>query len=133
MKIFNIRGKTYCKAKIEFSFHALEAVLDETLHMRKESFAERYSMKIFRALFQNAFDLRQEYQDYYAEEYESFERFLYQKKLWNPEDIRQLDLTPDQTVLKLSPIQCSYNIDNLLEYGESGIDIINRTLEDISL
>lgn len=133
MKIFNIRGKLFCKAKIGFSFCALEAVLDETLHMRKESFAERYSMMIFRALFQNAFDLRQEYQDYYAEEYESFERFLYQNKHWNPKDIRQLDLTPDQTVLELSPIQYSYNIDNLLTYGESGINIINQELEDISL
>ncbi|MHC1695654.1 MAG: hypothetical protein AB9835_10385 [Eubacteriales bacterium] len=133
MKIFSIRNKKYCKTKIGFSFYTLETVLDETLHMKKESFAHHYSMKIFRALFQNALDLRQEYQDYYVEEYESFERFLYQKKLWNPNDIRQLNLNQDQTVLELSPIKYSYNIDNLLDYGESGIDIINKTLEDISL
>lgn len=133
MKIFYIRENTYCRAGIGFSFKKFDAALDMKLHMRKNSFAEFYSKKIFHALFQNAFDLKQEYKDYYAEEYESFERYLYQKKLWDMEDIHKLNLTEGETVLELSPTQYSYSISNLLDYEESGVDIINEILEGLSL
>ena len=83
MKIFYIRGQAYCKACNGFSYEKLNLALDVKLSMRQNSFAERYSKKIFQILFQNAIDLKQQYEKYYAEEYESFEKFLYQKELWD--------------------------------------------------
>lgn len=132
MKIIYIRERTYCTAENGFSYDVFNTKLEATLHMRKDSFAERYSQKIFHTLFQSAVDLRQEYLDYYAEEYETFEYFLYQKKLLEKEDIQELALAENQTVLELTPTRYSYNISILLEYEESGIAILNRMLEDIS-
>lgn len=133
MQIFYIRGHAFCKAKTGFSYRNFDAILESKLHMRKGSFAEEYCKKIFHTFFRHSVDLRTEYERYYAEEYDDFEQFLYKKKLWNIKDIRSLQLKENETILELFPAQFSYNVDELLNYEESGLELINQMLEVIVL
>ena len=111
----------------------LEKVLVDYLSIRKESFAEQYSLKIFRNLFQYARDLRQEYMEYYYEEYDNFSDFLYKKEFWDTSNIENAALGDENTVLKLQIHNSSYNMDHLLDYDESLSSMIIKILEDIEL
>ncbi|RHS32455.1 hypothetical protein DWV52_08970 [Ruminococcaceae bacterium AF10-16] len=103
------------------------------MHMRSGSFAEQYCKGIFLAIFQDAVDLRQEYLSYYAEEYDDFDFFLYQKKLWERADIRSLNLAENEILIELYPDYRSYNLTELLTTDSGGIKMLNDTLEDIFL
>lgn len=133
MKILSVDGRYYCKVRNGFSLKILEAYLSRNLEMREESFAAQYTKKIFRDLFKYARDLRQEYQDYYAQEYDNFEIFLYRKELWRHTCIDSLALCPEETVLELQPHQSNYNTDSLLNYDENGLAIINQMLEEVPM
>lgn len=133
MKILFLDGRYYCKVQKGFSQKTLEAYLSRNLEMRERSFAAQYTKKIFRDLFKYARDLKQEYQDYYAQEYDSFEAFLYHKELWRHTCIDSLVLSPEETVLELQIHQSSYNTDSLLDYDENGLAIINQMLEEVSM
>ncbi len=133
MKILSLNNRYYCKVRNGFSLKTLEAYLNRNLEMREGSFAAQYTKKIFRDLFKYARDLRQEYQDYYAQEYDSFEAFLYHKELWRHTCIDSLALCPEETVLELHPHQSNYNIDSLLDYDETGLAIINQMLEEVPM
>lgn len=133
MEIFKIGKRYFCKAMCGFALQKLENCLDERLEMRKGSFAEQHSKRIFCDLFFYARDLRQEYTDYYAQEYDNFEQFLYQKELWKRQDIDALELMSDQTVLELRTDLRNYNADTLMDYEESGMKMINHVLEEINL
>lgn len=133
MNIFYIQERAFCKAKVGFSYSRFDAVLEPHLHMRKGSFAAGYCKKIFYMLFRHSVDLRLEYEKYYAEEYDNFEQFLYKKKLWSWKDIHALQLTEKETVLELAPTQFNYNVNDLLEYDESGLEMINQMLEAVPL
>ena len=133
MKILSLDGRYYCKVQNGFSIKTLEAYLSRNLKMREGSFAAQYTKKIFRDLFKYARDLRQEYQDYYVQEYDNFETFLYHKELWRHAYIESLALFPEETVLELHPHRSNYNIDSLLDYDENGLVIINQMLEEASM
>lgn len=132
MNIFSVHNRFYAKVNEEFSLCALEAALDAHLHMRRDSFAAQYCKGIFLAIFQNAVNLHQEYSDYYAEEYDNFDFFLYQKKLWERADIKSLNLAEGEILIELYPDYSSYNLTELLTSdSDDGIKMLNDTLEDI--
>lgn len=133
MKIFAFEEVYYCVARKKFSLVNFERELCQHLNMRKNSFAYCYSLKIFRDFFQYFKDLRQEYQDYYAQEYGDFEAYLYQKELLEKDKIALFELKYNQTILKLRPSFSSYNVENIIRYDEEGIKILNQVLEDINL
>lgn len=136
MELFTVNGEYVCKARSGFTMQKLENALDDRLAMRKGSFAELYSLKIFRDFFQYARDLRKEYQDYYCEEYDDFPEFLYKKEFWEPLHIQKAALTDEDTILKPQIQKSSYNLDTLLNYDESDervIDMLVQTLEGIDL
>ena len=116
-----------------FSLRSVETALDAKMHMRSGSFAEQYCKGFFLAIFQDAVDLRQEYLSYYAEEYDDFDFFLYQKKLWERADIRSLNLAENEILIELYPDYRSYNLTELLTTDSGGIKMLNDTLEDIFL
>lgn len=131
MNIFSVRDRFYAKVNGRFSLRTLETALDAKLHMRSGSFAEQYCKGIFLAIFQDAVDLRQEYLSYYAEEYDDFDFFLYQKKLWERADIRSLNLAENEILMELYPDYRSYNLTELLTTDSGGIKMLNDTLEDM--
>lgn len=133
MELFTVNKKYVCKVRKGFTIQKLEEALGHRLAMRKGSFAERYSLKIFRNLFQYARDLRQEYEEYYGEEYDSFPEFLYQKEFWEARDIEDAALTGEDTILKLQMDDSSYNMDTLLDYDDSIISMVTQILEGIDL
>lgn len=133
MRILNLAGQYYCKADDSFVYEELDKRISDALHLRKDSFAEFYSKRIFQAYFQYARDLKKEYLSYYRQEYESFADYLYKKELLDWAHIDILDLSEHQTLLKLNINLTSYNADNLIEYEENGIDILNQALKEIGL
>lgn len=134
MKIILFGEETYyCVTRKMFSMEGFERGLCRHLSMRKNSFAYCYSLKIFRDFFRYSKDLRQEYQDYYAQEYSDFETYLYQKELLERDEIVLFELNQNQTLLKLRPSFSSYNVENIIRYDEEGIKILNQVLEDIDL
>ena len=133
MELFSVNGEYVCKVYKGFNMQKLEEALGNRLSMRKSSFSEQYSLKIFRDLFRYARDLRQEYVEYYREEYDSFSEFLYKREFWKASDIKEAALAENETVLKLRISSNSYNLDTLLEYDESFIEMIIQTLEGIDL
>lgn len=136
MELFSVNGEYVCKVRKGFDMQKLEEALSNRLSMRKGSFSEKYSLKIFRDLFRYARDLRQEYQEYYREEYGSFSEFLYKKEFWEASSIKKAALTESETVLKLRISSNNYNLDTLLgydEYDNSLIEIITQVLEEIDL
>lgn len=134
MKIILFGEDTYyCVARKMFSLEGFERDLCRHLGMRKNSFAYCYSLKIFQDFFRYSKDLRQEYQDYYAQEYDDFETYLYQKELLERDEIALFELNQNQTLLKLRPSFSSYNVENIVRYDEEGIKILNQVLEDINL
>lgn len=133
MNIFSVRNRFYAKVNGRFSLRAFKTALDAKMHMRSGSFAEQYCKGIFLAIFQDAVDLRQEYLSYYAEEYDDFDFFLYQKKLWERADIRSLNLAENEILIELYPDYRSYNLTELLTTDSGGIKMLNDTLEDIFL
>lgn len=136
MELLSVNGEYVCKVHKGFNMQKLEEALRNQLSMRKDSFAEQYSLKIFRDLFRYARDLRQEYEEYYREEYDSFSEFLYKREFWEVPDIKKVALTESETVLKLRVSSSSYNLDTLLSYDEydnSFIEIVTQILEEIDL
>lgn len=87
----------------------------------------------FLELFQYARDLKKDYMTYYREEYENFADYLYKQELLDWRDIHTLRLSEHQTLLKLNLKLTSYNANNLIEYGENGLDNLNLALKEISI
>lgn len=131
MSILNLSGKYYCLVNDSFAYEELKGRISDALHLRKDSFADFYSKRIFQAFFQYARDLKKEYLEYYRQEYESFADYLYIKELMNWADIEILDLGEHKTLLKLDTNLASYNADNLVEYEGNSIDILNQVLKEI--
>lgn len=101
--------------------------------MKEDSFAEKYVIKILTDLLSGAIDLSEKYRRYYSEEYESFEDFLYKKELFEPEDIRKLELGIDDYLWMLRfTTTNSYSVKSILGYEDENLPIINQTLEYIN-
>ncbi|MHB8125309.1 MAG: hypothetical protein ACYDEJ_06625 [Desulfitobacteriaceae bacterium] len=133
MRILKLSNEYYCIADDGFVYEELEKMISDALHLRKDSFVEFYSKRIFQGFFQYARDLKKEYMVYYRQEYESFTDYLYKKELLDWAHIEILDLSEHQTLLKLNMHLTSYNADSLIEYEENGIDILNQALKEIGL
>ncbi|NLV22077.1 MAG: hypothetical protein GXY49_08845 [Syntrophomonadaceae bacterium] len=134
MRVLKISGKTYCIADDGFVYEELEKRISDTFHLRKDSFAEFYTKRIFQSFFQYARNLKNEYMAYYRQEYDNFADYLYKKELLDLEYIDDMNLGERQTLLKLNTRLTSYNADNLIEYDEEkGIEILNKALKEIGL
>lgn len=133
MRMFKLAGKYYCVASVDFVYEDFAKRISDGLCLRKNSFAEFYSKRIFQNFFQNANNLKKEYAMYYQEEYGDFADFLYKKELLSREDIEVLDLDEGQTLLKLNIDLFNYNADPLVQYEDNGVDILNHVLEEIEL
>lgn len=134
MRMLKLSGKNYCIADDGFVYEELEKRISDAFHLRKDSFAEFYSKRIFQCLFQYTRNLKEEYMEYYRQEYDCFVDYLYKKELLDWKYIEILNLGERQTLLKLNTNLTSYNADNLIEYDEGkSIEILNQALKEIGL
>lgn len=135
MKLISRGESCYCVASEEYSIEKLEQELHKRAGVRKDSFAEQYTRKIFMDLFRYAKNLREEYLEFYREEYKNFEEYLYQKELWEKWEIRELQLDETKTVLQLRYNLNNYNAGSIVGYGveKEGLDMLNRILAEVHL
>jgi len=131
MRIFKIEEKYYCVLDSKFSYENFKKEIASKLNMREGSFAYFYSLKIIGDLFEYAKDMKQEYVDYYIEEYNDFEEYLYRKKLMEKKDIQYLSINEDQTVLEIRMNLSNYNASSLIEYGDENLKVLNTILEEV--
>ena len=93
---------------------------------KNKSYGEEFALNIYRSVFLQADDIIREYQDYYSNEYESIEKFLF----WRyhvPEDfISEVIRKPDSGYLVIiKDYPWEYDEDNLFS------DIVKQILESL--
>ena len=129
MKIYMVNEAYYLKSKNNITIANIINSIYNNCGMKKQSFAEKYTVKIFSDLLLNAINLRDNFTKYYKMEYGSFEEFLYQKEALEYEQIKEFQLNDDETIWKLQYSINSYTANNILGYDGENLEIINRALE----
>lgn len=131
LKIVNVEGTYYLKSDCELKLTEILEHIHMNNGMRKESFAEKYVVKILSDMLMGAIDLNREYQKYYSKEYESLAEYLYKKELFEKKTIDQLNLSECETLWKLQFNRNNYSIKDIIGYEDQNLGVINQTLEYI--
>lgn len=131
LKIVNVEGTYYLKSDCELKLTEILEHIHMNNGMRKESFAEKYVVKILSDMLMGAIDLNREYQKYYSKEYASLTEYLYKKQLFEKEAIDQLNLSECETLWKLQFNRNNYSIKDIIGYEDQNLGVINQTLEYI--
>ncbi len=131
MRIIKIRDSYYCIINQKYTINFVKEEYMNKAKVKKDSFAEKYTESIFNNIFNNSTDLKAEYIDFYKEEYCNFKTFLYQKELFSEGEIMDLNISKDETLLKIDMNTNSYNAATLFEYENDFIDRFKEMLEDI--
>lgn len=130
MRIIKLGEKYCCVMKQRSTIDLKEAYMNKA-KVIKGSIAEKYTEAIFKYIFCNAIDLKMDYNDFYVEEYSDFETFLYHKELFSKQEIIELHIDKDNTLIKIDMRTNSYNASTLFEYEDGFIDNLNQMLEGI--
>lgn len=130
MKIIKIGEKIYCIAPKDIDFEDYLEKFLKLSQVRKNSFAENYLKKIYRCVFTSYVDMKMIYIKYYIEEYESFEKYLYQKELLSNSAIKRISQYCKQnySIYKLNLDSNSYNISGYFKYDENIIRNFNSLI-----
>lgn len=131
LKIVNVEESYYLKSDCELKLAEILEHIHMNNGMRKESFAEKYVVKILSDMLMGAIDLKREYQKYYSKEYASLAEYLYKKQLFEKETIDQLNLSECETLWKLQFNRNNYSIKDIIGYEDQNLGVINQTLEYI--
>lgn len=133
MKIVLLKGTYYCMSSIRIDDKEFyQNVVFQGI--RHGSFVDRCMHKILRDIFRYAVNVRDEYELYYRDEYDSFSDFLFQKELLGRDIADTLGKNVSEQLYRLYLDLNDYNTDNLLlgyedDYNE--LNRINRILEQI--
>lgn len=133
MKIFRLGESYYCIMKKKYNLDKIKELYLKKAKVKKGSFAAEYVVTIFNNVFYNAVDLKKDYNDFYTDEYNSFNDFLYHKKLFSRKDIGNFGIHQDQTLLELNLNRNNYNTKTLFEYEDNFIKVFNEMLEGIDI
>lgn len=117
-----IKSDEECYLKTEFGFDLLFFIekVKANSGMKKNSFAERYVIKIVSDLLIGAVDLGKKY---YSMEYDTFTQYLYKKEMLDNSLIERFNLHEEETIWKLR----SKN-DTIIGYNNENLAIINQFL-----
>lgn len=110
----------------------LKAIYDNT-GMRKNSFADLEVKKFFSDLFSNAVDLKDIYNEYYIDEYDSFKQFLYNHETMDNEFIDMVNLSENDTLWDLKYQINNYGVKDIIGYDNENLPILNCFLEGIQV
>ena len=110
----------------------LKAICDNT-GMRKNSFADLEVNKIFLDLFSDAVDLKDIYNKYYAEEYNSFKEFLYNHETMENEFIDTVNLSENETLWDLKYQINNYGVKDIIGFDNENLPILNSFLGGIQV
>jgi len=131
MKIIKIGEEFYCIAPKNIDFNTFLEKFLKLAMVRKNSFAEMYFKKIYNCVFNGYVDMKKMYTKYYIDEYESFEKYLYNKELLNNNDIKKINkyCKKGNSIYKLNIDSNSYNISGYFKYDENLIKNFNFLIE----
>lgn len=131
MKIIKIGEEFYCIAPNNIDFNTFLEKFLKLSRVRKKSFAEMYLKKIYNCVFTGYVDMKKMYTKYYIDEYESFEKYLYNKELLNNNEIEKIGkyCKEGYSVYKLNIDSNSYNIWGYFKYDENLIRNFNLLIE----
>lgn len=110
----------------------LKAIYDNT-GMRKNSFADLEVKKFFSDLFSNAVDLKDIYNKYYNEEYDSFNLFLYNHETMDNKFINMVNLSENDTLWDLKYQVNNYGVKDIIGFDNENLPILNCFLEGIQV
>lgn len=127
MKIIKIGEEFYCIAPNNIDFNTFLEKFLKLAMVRKNSFAETYLKKIYNCVFNGYVDMKNMYTKYYIDEYESFEKYLYNKELLNNNEIKKINKYCEKgnSIYKLNIDSNSYNISGYFKYDENLIKNFN--------
>lgn len=131
MRIIKLDEKYYCVMNQKCTLDSAKETYMNKAKVIKGSLAGKYTEIIFKNVFCNAIDLKADYNDFYVVEYSDFETFLYQKELFSKQEIMELHIDKNKTLIKLDMHTNSYNASTLFEYEDDFIDNFNQMLEGI--
>ncbi len=129
LKVVHIEDGYYLKSDSEIKMVDILELVYKNNGMRKESFAEKYVIKILSDMLFGAIDLKRKYRKYYANEYKSLSEYLYKKELLEKETIDALNLNESEAIWKLRFATNNYSIKEIIGYEDENLGIINQTLE----
>lgn len=131
LKIIKAEETYFMKTDFDFVISDFTEKLLVHNGMKKRSFAEGYVIRILTTLIAGAIDMREKYNRFYFEEYDSFEEYLYKKELLEKETIQDINLKANELLWMLRFTSNDYSIKSILCYDNENLQIINQTLEYI--
>lgn len=131
MKIVKMGKEFYCIAPNNTDFNTFLEKFLKLAMVRTNSFAEMYLKKIYNCVFTGYIDIKKMYTKYYIDEYESFEKYLYNKELLNNNEIKKINkyCKKGNSIYKLNIDSNSYNISGYFKYDENLIKNFNLLIE----
>lgn len=131
LKIIKAEETYFMKTDLDFAISDFTEKLLVHNGMKKGSFAESYVIRILTTLIAGAIDMREKYNRFYLEEYDSFGEYLYKKELLEKETIQDINLKANESLWMLRFTSNDYSIESILGYDDENLQIINQTLEYI--
>lgn len=131
LKIIKAEETYFMKTDFDFVISDFTEKLLVHNGMKKGSFAEDYVIRILTTLIAGAIDMREKYNRFYLEEYDSFGEYLYKKELLEKETIQDINLKANESLWMLRFTSNDYSIKSILGYDDENLQIINQTLEYI--
>lgn len=129
LEVVKVEGMYFLKTDSKFTISDFLEKIQTHNGMIKGSFAEDYVIRILRDLIVGAIDMREKYERFYSEEYDSFEEYLYKKECLEKETILNIKLERDESIWMLRFTSNNYSIMSILGYDDENLQIINQALE----
>lgn len=123
MELYVSDEEYYIKTRKEFDISSFIERIKANSGMKKNSFADKYVIKIFSDLLIGAVDLGKRYRKYYSTEYDTLHQYLYRKEMLDENLIDNFELSENETVWKLR-----YKNKTILGYENENLEVINQAL-----
>ncbi|MFR8987573.1 MAG: hypothetical protein ACLVIS_02535 [Dorea longicatena] len=123
MELYVSDEECYIKTRKEFDISSFIERIKANSGMKKNSFADKYVIKIFSDLLIGAVDLGKRYRKYYSIEYDTLHQYLYRKEMLDENLIDNFELSENETVWKLR-----YKNNTILGYENENLEVINQAL-----
>ena len=123
MELYVSDEECYIKTRKEFDISSFIERIKANSGMQKNSFADKYVIKIFSDLLIGAVDLGKRYRKYYSIEYDTLHQYLYRKEMLDENLIDNFELSENETVWKLR-----YKNKTILGYENENLEVINQAL-----
>ena len=130
MKIIKRDEEFYCISNKNVDFNKLLNKFLKLAQVEKNSFAELYLKKIYNCMFKGCINVVEKYKKYYECEYDTFEKYLYNKELFDCDEAIKIGkyFNKGYDIYQLKIANNSYNIFGYFKYDENFIKKLNSLI-----